>query len=261
MRMPHIDWDDRGAVLVWVAGSLVTLMLAAALSIDLGWLYLNQTRLGAAADSAALAGVVNLPGFPADARLDALTASAANGFPVGGETTLADLVLAENVYQVTLTTDVETFFLPLIGMDEVTIRRVAKAEYIKPVRLGSPENFFGSPGSKFWAAINGRYTEIQQGDPYASQCITHNGSSGPPGCQGATNPLFRQGATGSGYYYAIEVPANSSSLVLRFYDGGHYVEGGGGDYTDGTSDPADSSWRWRWPSRGVRSDLQPLPTG
>lgn len=245
---------ERGAALVWVAGSLVVLLTTAAFATDLGWILLWNSRLQAAADSAALAGVVNLPGFKADATADAALAAAANGFPVPSEATLADEVLADNKYKVTLDTDVETFFLRLIGFDTFHLSQSGTAQYIKPVRLGSPDNTFGGPGSNFWAAINGRYTEIKQGDPYASLCINHASSSF--GCSGATNTQYRPG----GYYYGIEVGPSSSGLSVQIYDGGHYVSGGG-SYAGGTSNPGDSSWRWNWPDpeRGVYLEYKLFP--
>jgi hypothetical protein len=133
-------------------------------------------------------------------------------------------------------------------MDTFRLAQDATAEYIKPVRLGSPNNTFGGPTVNFWAAINGRYTEIQQGDPYASQCITHAASA--PGCDGAMNTGYRP----EGYYYAVEVGSGSDTLYLEFYDGGHYLNGGCGSTCGGSSNPTDTSWRWNWPSgqRGVQ---------
>ena len=239
--------QEKGAALLWMAGSLVTLLAASAFAVDLGWIYLNNSRLQAAADAAALAGVVNLPAFPGQATADATTAAGVNGFPSAA---LTDNILADNTYQVELETDINTFFLKVIGMNSMHLRQDATAEYIKPVRLGSPNNIFGGPTENFWAAINGRYTEIQQGDPYASQCITHASSS--PGCSGATNTEYRAG----GYYYAVEVGNGSSNLSLQFYDGGHYLreDCGTGPNCSGFSTPSDTSWRWNWPSgqRGVQ---------
>ena len=240
--------EDAGAALFWVAGLLTVLLTTSAFAVDLGWVYLHNSRLQAAADAAALAGVVNLPGFPSLATADAQDAAASNGFPIVGTTTLSDAILGDNEYQVFLETEVNTFFLKVIGMDSFRIAQDATAEYIKPVRLGSPDNAFGGPTVNFWAAINGRYTEIQQGDPYASQCITHASSS--PGCSGADNPEYRP----EGYYYAVEVGPGSSDLRVQFYDGGHYLNNCGGSVCSGSSDPSDTSWRWNWPSgqRGVR---------
>ena len=238
---------EEGAVLIWVAGALVALMALAAFAVDLGWILLNRSQLQSAADSAALAGVVNLPADPGQADVDALSAARINDFPVGAVTSMSTTVLGDNSFQVDMATTVDTFFLKVIGIDTMDVTRTAVAEYIKPVRLGSPDNQFGGPSENFWAAVNGRYTETQQGDPYASQCITH--ASNSPGCAGATNPLYRP----EGYYYAVEVAPGSTTLSVEFYDPGHYMETSGSPVRGGSSDPGDTSWRWNWPSgqRGV----------
>src|SRR3970040_2928659 len=88
--------EDTGAALFWVAGLLTVCVTTSAFAVDLGWIYPNTSRLQAAADSAALAGVVNLPGFPAQATADATTAAGINGFPTA---TLTDFILADNEYQ------------------------------------------------------------------------------------------------------------------------------------------------------------------
>ncbi len=249
--------EERGAALIWIAGTLVVLLSMAACATDLGWILLWNSRLQAAADAAALAGVVNLPGDPAQARIDAEIAAGANRFPVPTRASLTPQVIAENQYRVTLDTEVDTFFLRLIGFDTFHLSQSAHAQYVKPVRLGSPDNQFGGPPNAFWAAINGRYTEHHQGDPYASLCVTHAESS--PGCVGATNPQYRE----EGYYYAIEVAPGSNTLHVEFFDGGHYAEPAPppppppivppAAYADGTSLTGDSSWRWTWPEgqRGV----------
>lgn len=244
---------EKGAVLIWVAGSLVVLLAMAAFAVDLGWFYLNRSRLQAAADSAALAGVVNLPGFPADADADAASAAGSNGFPIGTTTSMTTNVTGDNQFEVGLMTTVDTFFLKVLGFETMDIFSDATAEYIKPVALGSPSNTFGGPSQNFWAAINGRYTEMNQGDPYASLCIEHSDTAQT--CNGATNPLYRPG----GYYYAVEVAPGSSNLSVQIYDGGHYMDDDcGTNWTcNGSSDPGDTSWRWRWPSseRGVRIQM------
>jgi hypothetical protein len=229
---------ERGAALIWTALAMTTLLGAAAFAVDLGWIYLNATRLQAAADAAALAGVVNLPGFPSEAEADAVLAAANNGFAVTGPTTLTDNILAENRYQVTLESEIPTFFLTIFGMDSMTVGRDAVAEYVKPVKLGSPENQFGGPGQDFWAAINGQYTDREQGDPYSTRCIENDTGEPTPRCT-SENPWYRAG----GYYYAVEVETGATGLQVSLYDPGHYVQPSGSSAA-GTSDPGDTSWVW-----------------
>lgn len=259
MRKPDdtSNGRERGAVLVWTAGALVLLMGMAAFAVDLGWFYLNASRLQAAADAASLAGVVNLPSDPGGAHTKAVTASGANGFPIGADTSLSDAVLDDNAYEVSLTTSVDTFFLRVLGFDQIDVSRSAVAQYIKPVRLGSPSNTFGGPGDNFWAAINARYTETEQGDPFASECDDAPTGTGAPGCSDTSRPEtpYRPG----GYYYGIEVAPGSSNLTVSIYDPGHHLRWTGGDYAGGNSDPEDSSWRMRWSPRGVNLQAKLFP--
>ncbi|NIA25082.1 MAG: hypothetical protein GWP04_05885 [Gammaproteobacteria bacterium] len=214
--------SENGAVLVWAAGSLVVLLAFAALSVDLTWLYLNTSRLQNAADAAALAGVVNLPGFMDKAQEDADAAAAANGYPGGG----VELVpLADNSLQVVLTTSVPTYLLRIIGFDQFTIARRSTAQYIKPVPIGSPDNCFGEapvspPGTactggdpNFWAAISGRRTNKFNGDAFATEFWDDPWSGSH-----FDNTQYRP----AGYYYGIEVAPGSSDLTVHIYDAGFY---------------------------------------
>lgn len=73
---------DPGVALVWLATTLVLLLGTAGFAVDLGWLYLSASRVQRTADSAAMAGVVHLPGFPVTADLDARDAGRANGYDI-----------------------------------------------------------------------------------------------------------------------------------------------------------------------------------
>lgn len=229
--------DDRGAVLVWVAGSMVAFLGFSALAVDLGYLYVRTTQLQNAADAAATAGVVHIPNNPAAAESDARNAANANGFPQPGGVDVTT-VLDDNSLQARLSTEVETFFLRALGRDHFDVVREARAEYIKPVRLGSPTGQFGGTSQEFWAAINGQYTDRDQGDPYATRCI-NMGSGGSPGCSSG-NPWYRDG----GYYYGVEVAPGTSSLTVSFYDPGHFLEADGG--TRPYPHPGDTSWEPDW---------------
>jgi Flp pilus assembly protein TadG len=239
--------NERGATLMWVAGMLVALLGAAAFAVDLGWLFLNASRVQKAADAAALAGVVNLPTFPADADADARSAAAANGYPTGGgsiHTLTATPNLIDNKLRVDLATQIPTFFLKVLGVTQFNIERTSTAQFILPVPLGSPNNNWGAdPADNFWGAVSGPFTAKIHGDPYQSncdwsrnnpsnsntsfQCIDSNttnrnlyfpsdqlvaGDIDPD--NSAFNPLYRS----AGYYIGIEVPANTSNLRVQLYD-------------------------------------------
>ena len=90
------------------------------------------------------------------------------------------------------------------------------AEYIPPLKLGSPDNQFGNscdpeqPGctgqANFWANIHGKWTDNEMGDAYSSWCTNANDN---PAC--AQNAWARS----TGYLYGIE---SGSSFTLQFND-------------------------------------------
>ncbi|MGH8872964.1 MAG: TadG family pilus assembly protein [Acidimicrobiia bacterium] len=219
--------DDRGAALALVAGSLVVLMGMAAFGSDLAWFYLNASRIQRAADAAALGGVIWLPGQPGTADSTAVDIALRNGYDDG----LADVEVLPaavpgepNKLQVTVRDVVPTFFAKILGFDTMTISRTAVAEYIPPLKLGSPEQQFGNscdpdqPGctgqANFWANIHGKWTDRGMGDAYSSWCES---SSDNPGC--AQNGIARS----TGYLYGIE---STSGFTLQFNDLAFYNTSG-----------------------------------
>ncbi len=62
------------------AGALVALLSLSAVVIDVSWYWANTLRVQRAADAAALAGVVDLPGDVAGADAAAVTAAGQNGY-------------------------------------------------------------------------------------------------------------------------------------------------------------------------------------
>ncbi len=217
---------DEGLALVWLALTLVLLIGMAGFGTDLGWLFLNTSRAQKAVDAAALAGVVNLPGFPLLAESEAKDAARANGYDPDGADTLIVSPLSEDRLHAELHTRVDTFFLKVLGFDHFDITRQATSEYLKPVPLGSPNPCFGqNPDSSFglcpvnptdfWAAISAPYTRKEDGDPFSTQC---NPNASASSCAGP-NPDFNRGAGGyGGYYYGIEVPVGSQNLAVSVFD-------------------------------------------
>ena len=136
----------RGQIIVIFAFLLTILLGMAAFVVDLAWIWSNQLQVQRAADAGALAGVVHLPGDPATGIADAKAESRKNGF----EDLVNGVVIVANPDPdfdrrmiVTVSAPVDTFFMGLFGFDEVTVRRTAKAEYVLPVPMGSPENYYG----------------------------------------------------------------------------------------------------------------------
>jgi hypothetical protein len=224
-----ISEKEKGSTLPIVAIMLTVLIGLSAFAIDLGWFYLNATRIQRAADAAALAGVVHMPYNFGQAELDAIDLAHANEYIVDGDTAVDVTPVAgePNMIQVDVTDTVPTFFLKVFGVDTQVISRAARAEFVPPLPLGSPNNSFGNscdpaqPGCSgqpfFWANIHGKYTQRSMGDAYSPICTNASGS----GCtQG--NALFRD----RGYLYGIEAPVGSSFQV-NFTDMAFHNTSGG----------------------------------
>ena len=143
---PETVTMPRGQVLVIFAFLLTILLGMSAFVVDLAWIWSNQLQVQRAADAGALAGVVHLPGNPNAGVAAARAESRKNGFEhnVNGVVVTAnpDPAFARRMI-VNVSTPVDTFFLSLFGFDEVNVDRTAKAEYVLPVPMGSPENYYG----------------------------------------------------------------------------------------------------------------------
>lgn len=86
LRLRAAPADQRGAVSVVVAISLVVLLGFASLAVDYGYLAYSQRRLQSATDAAALAGAVDLwtkPWATAASDAQAFTAGQGNTMPGG----------------------------------------------------------------------------------------------------------------------------------------------------------------------------------
>lgn len=136
----------RGQVLVIFAFMLTILIGMAAFVVDLAWIWSHQLQVQRAADAGALAGVVYLPGDVGSATSTALAESRKNGYrdSVGGVDVNARQD-ADNERQmvVTVSAPVDTFFMGLFGFDQVTVSRTGRAEFVLPVPMGSPQNYYG----------------------------------------------------------------------------------------------------------------------
>lgn len=243
--------EDGGFTLPFIAMMLVLLLGMSAFAVDLGWFYLNGGRLQRAADSSALAGVVFLPHDVGNVEAKAVDGANANGYDIGtvnstnvgpGPDSMSWSELPDNKLRVSLTATIDTFFLKVLGIDDLTMTRTATAQYIKPVPLGAPANCMGiGPGvttdglagsgisqaiskcasytQNFWSAINGRRTAKEHGDPYGPTC-GYECSGGNPD----HDPY---------YYFAVDVPPNPGNWVdVWIYDAGFYDRSSFGETGD-----------------------------
>src|SRR2546427_12457528 len=120
--MSRANWrDDRGQTLVIVALTLTALFGFVGLVADIGWYELNMVRLQRAADAAALAGVVYLPGNVTGAVTAAQNEASKNGFANGSNgvtVTATPIVLNGAVMDLNICAHVSTYLSRLYGIAE-----------------------------------------------------------------------------------------------------------------------------------------------
>jgi hypothetical protein len=136
---------SRGQVLVIFAMSIFLFIALSAVVVDVAWYWANNLRVQRAADAAALAGAVYLPGDVPKAVLTARSEAQKNGYVNGTNATVMPVPDTANDRQlnVRITAPVGTFFMRVIGISSIPAARTAKAEYVLPVPMGSPENYYG----------------------------------------------------------------------------------------------------------------------
>src|SRR5438445_2867124 len=120
--MRRANRDDHGQTLVIVALTLTALFGFVGLVADIGWYELNMVRLQRAADAAALAGVVYLPGNVSGAVTAAQNEAAKNGFTTGANgvtITAAPEALNGAILNVNISSPVRTFFARLSVLTSV----------------------------------------------------------------------------------------------------------------------------------------------
>ncbi len=136
---------ERGQVLVIFAGAVTLFMLLLAVVTDVSWYWANTLRVQRAADAAALAGAVYLPGNRTTAYALARAEARKNGYTDGTNAVVTPTQNALNSRQldVAITADVGTYFMRVIGINSIPAARTSKAEYVLPVPMGSPQNYYG----------------------------------------------------------------------------------------------------------------------
>jgi hypothetical protein len=264
--------QPRGQVLVLFAFLLTILVGMAAFVIDIAWIWSNQLRVQRAADAAALAGVVHLPGDVTNAVADAHAESRKNGYQNG--TNGIDVDPRQDptngrMMLVTVSAPVDTFFMRLFGFPTVTVTRDAKAEYVLPVPMGSPENYYGvfgtlrtpsggttitTPGSTDWLDVTS--TKGTAGWTTPGNVVNSDGQDATTSSTSALQAWGNfgvsvpGGATITGIELAAEArrsgagsPNNNCRVLfdLSWNNGSNYTTGSGDKTTPAltTSDPAD----------------------
>jgi hypothetical protein len=229
----------NGQVLVIFAGGIVALIGIVAIVVDVSWYWANTLRVQRAADAAALAGAVYLPGSVSSAYLYADNEATKNGYTTGGGVLVTPLQDTANggsdprQLDVTISAPVQTFFMRIFGLNTITATRTSKAIYVQPVPMGSPENYYGvycltTPSDSncdgttavpnatgvgtlaskgFWGALQSSGDEHNEGDaftPYNDPLDPGSNTSG------GTNPDYDSVP----YNYQVVVPANGGAVYI-----------------------------------------------
>lgn len=146
---------SRGQVIVIFALSAFVFVGMCAVVVDVAWYWANNLKVQRAADAAALAGAVFLPNDVNNAVLRARAEATKNGYTAGGGVTVTPCSDAnlpsgcsggsgnDHQLNVTITAAVPTFFMRVFGINSINATRSSKAEYVLPVPMGSPQNYYG----------------------------------------------------------------------------------------------------------------------
>jgi Flp pilus assembly protein TadG len=220
--------DDRGQAIVLVALMLTSLFGFVGLVVDVGWFQLNLVRVQRAADAAALAGSVYLPANVPGAQTAAAAAATQNGYTDNGTTVRVVPVqdaTNTNLLNVTITSTVRTWFMRLFGVNQITASRNARAEFILPVPMGSPQNYYGIAR----LCDNSACTTVNAagaGGPLASQGfwgaeITKGGNRSNGDLFSTFyngNPTLNPQYDPAGYNYQIDIANGTTNGTVYVYD-------------------------------------------
>ena len=230
---------SRGQVVVIFAGSIFLLIGMVAVVVDVSWYWANSLRVQRAADAAALAGAIYLPGSTLNAYKYADIEATKNGYTSGSGTVVTPLQDTANggndprQLDVSVSAPVGTFFMRVFGINTITATRTAKAIYVQPVPMGSPENYYGvycltTPSDStcdsttavpdangagtlaskgFWGAFQSSGDPHEQGDAFTPYNDPLHPGTNP---YGGTNPNYDP----AGYNYAVVVPANGGNVYI-----------------------------------------------
>lgn len=142
---------ERGQVLVlFVLASFIIIGMVAVV-IDVAWFWTNQQQMQRAADAGALAGAVYLPGDKISAYAAARAEATKNGYTssIGGVTVTPEQDAGNSRrLRVTISGPVDAYFAKVFCAitsctQQATARVVGLAEFVLPVPMGSPQNYFG----------------------------------------------------------------------------------------------------------------------
>lgn len=178
---------------------MVALLLFVGLALDAGVIYSGVVNLARAVDAAALAGVVELPyeagTTQADVKADEFLGI--NGVEVYGAATSRGIgLLGAYRYSITVTQQIDLYFLPLVNLDSVRIVERATAEVNPLVNL-----------------------YVSQMGRYGQQATVNLSVFGPGSCAEFGDPYSPfsspwRAETGGVYHFRLDLPMDYEGAAL-----------------------------------------------
>jgi Flp pilus assembly protein TadG len=222
--------DEKGLVLVYSGMTLTMLVGLGGFAVDVGNWYLQAQRLQRSADAAALAGSVYLPGDASTARSVAQSTLDAN-VTRAGSTTIGQREGHPTQLSVSVSKNVRSYFVQLVGLESLDLTRNAVGEYRPYVPMGSPANVLGQEPSNadiwervatrnlqdnYWLNISAASTGKGTGDRYSSGvCGTADACTSQP------LPFNNADFSTTGQDYVVRIaPGTTGTLAVQAYDAG-----------------------------------------
>ncbi len=233
--MRDVRRGERGQVLVLFTLAVFVILGASAVAVDASWWWYNQQLMHRAAEAAALAGAIHLPGDVPTAVSVARAEAAKNSYQHGADgVSIAVRQDPVNIRRLEVDIDapVTTFFANAIGLSSVDAKVSASAEYALPVPMGSPQGYYGVYELVSWDGIDSTGpttaavpSAADDGSTLASQglwgaAITlggfrRNGDAiSPANNDGDPNPDHQDG----GHHYQVIIPEGSSNGRVYLFD-------------------------------------------
>jgi Flp pilus assembly protein TadG len=164
---------SRGQVAVIFALSIVLFVGLCAVVVDIAFYWVTTLKVQRAADAAALAGAVYLPGDRTTAYAEARASAIQNDYTGGGSVTVTPVQDTGDPRQldVTIAASSPAFFARVLGVTSFPVTRSAKGIYVLPVPMGSPLAYYGvgdlfvnqttpNPPTLYTAASVGPYVSV-----------------------------------------------------------------------------------------------------
>jgi hypothetical protein len=217
---------QAGQVLPIFAVMSVVLLGGAALITDVAWWWTNEQQMQRASDAAALAGAVYLPGDQTRAFSSARAEAAKNGYAdgIGGVavTPRRDLSNPRKLI-VDIDGSVGTNFARVFCwqggpcLDHVSIGTRGAAEFILPVPMGSPQNYYGVGTLRDVVEHVSTSTQDQDTGWRPESAVVAGGAWATPGNAATNNDQYATTTVNSSQHqwrvFSLGVPTDPSVLI------------------------------------------------